>query len=137
VSPEAAAGDVRQELARFFDEFKEQELAVHRRGRARETGACAALGIGGERELRDREQAAGNVPERQVHLAVRIGKDAVAGHALGEALGFAFAIAALHADEREHAGADRRYGLAAGDHARLGNALDQRYQARVILNLKQ
>jgi hypothetical protein len=91
---------------RLLHEFREKPLAVGRRRGAREAGPQAARCIGSQRELRHGEQLAADVLERQVHLALRVGKDAVGQHALGKALRFRLAVAALDADEGEDAAAN-------------------------------
>src|SRR2546426_2037183 len=126
---EAAALDARQSLERLFHEFQEQPLAFVGGGGARKTRARAAVGVGRQGELRDRQQLPADVAQRQVHLARRIRKDAVAEHAFREAPGLGFAVAALDADQRQHAGADRARCLAADGDARLGDALDERDHA--------
>ena len=91
--------------------WNSRSAARGRRG-AREARPRAAVGIRGERELRHREQLPAHVLQRQVHLAPGVGKDAIAQHALGEQQRLDFGVAALDADQREHAGADHAHGLA-------------------------
>src|SRR3954464_2691251 len=124
-----ATGLHRARVRRGGDEEIEEAPAFVGRGGAREARPQATRGIGGERELRDGEQLAVHILEREVHLAGRIGKDAVGEHALGKAARRIVGIAALHRDEREEAFADRRDFLLVHAHGGVGDPLDQRDQA--------
>jgi len=95
-------------LGRLLGKFRKDELPIRRRGRAREAGPQPARRVRRQRELRHGEQLAADVLQRQVHLALRVGKDTVSEHASGQALGLGLVIAALHAHEREDAPADGR-----------------------------
>jgi hypothetical protein len=79
--------------------------------------------------LRHGKELAAHVLEREVHFALRVGEDAVGEHALGEALRFGFAVAALDADQREDALADDGDLGAVDAYRGAGNPLDQGDQA--------
>ena len=64
-------------------------------------------------------------------------EDAVAEHALDQPLGLRVGIAALDADQREDAAADRAGDLAVDLDAGLGNALDQCNHASAIPGFKR
>jgi hypothetical protein len=85
--------------------------------------------------LRNGEQAAADIFQRQIHFARGVGEDPVAEHAVGEPLSFDFGIATLDSDQGENSRTDRADGFAADGDARACDALDKRYHARVILNL--
>src|SRR5258706_16259541 len=116
-------------LGRFLRELHEQELAIGRRRGAGKAGTQPAIGIGRERELRHREQLAADVLEREIHLALAVGKDAVGEHALGEALRLHLAVAALDADQRKDAFADGGDFGAVDAHGSRADALDESNQA--------
>src|SRR5262249_55429233 len=124
-----AAGLYASLATRGLDETIEEALPLLRRGAARKARTRSFARVGDQGELRNREQRAGRLHQRDVHAALRVGKDAVAKHPLGEARGLGLAVVALDADEREDAGTDRGYAFAADRNGRLGDALDQRYQA--------
>jgi len=86
----------------------EEQLPVGGRGRTREARPQAARRVRHQCELRHGEQLAADVLQREVHLALRVRKDAVGEHAFGQALRLGFAVAALHADQSKNAAADRR-----------------------------
>ena len=54
-----------------------------------ESGACALVGVGGQRELRHQQQAAADIGERQIHAPGLVFEDPVAEHALEQAFGAA------------------------------------------------
>ena len=99
---EAARRDRADARAGQRDESPEQALAFGGRRGTGEAGAGALAGVGGKGELRHGKQRASGVGEREVHLPLRVGKDAVAEDALDQALGLRLAVAALDADQGEN-----------------------------------
>jgi hypothetical protein len=87
------------------------------------------VGIRRQSELRHGKELAAHVLEREVHLALRVGEDAVGEHALGESRGFCLAVAALDADQREDALADGGDLGAVDAYRGAGNPLYQGDQA--------
>src|SRR5258708_12670054 len=81
--------------------------------------------MGRERELRHCGQRAADLLEREIHLALPVGKDAVGEHALGEALRLHLAVAALDADQRKDSLADGGDFGAVDAHGSRADALDQ------------
>jgi len=74
---EHAGGHPRVAGARSVDEVIKQTPPEFRRGRRCEARPGAAVRVGGERELRHQQQAAGDVLHAQVHLAGVIREDPV------------------------------------------------------------
>src|SRR5438105_4615690 len=128
VRAEAPGFDTRFLISKFHELLK-QALAFLRRRTTGEARTQAFAGVGDEGELRNGEQRAAGVEERAVHLAVIVGENAVSEHTFGQPRGFGVAVAALHADQRYHAFADRAHSFAADGPARPGNAPTQREHA--------
>ncbi len=104
---------------------RNQRSASTGAGRGAESGPHALLRVGRERELRNEQKTAAGIRERAVHAAFLVGKDAIAEHALEQALGLRLAVPGLHRDEREQARIDRTHGLAIDVDARFADTLDQ------------
>jgi hypothetical protein len=77
-----------------------------------------------ERELRHREHAAADVPQRSVHAPGVVVEDAQAGDLVREQLGVTSVIGPTHAEEDGESGIDRAEGLAVDEDARAPDALD-------------
>ena len=85
-------------------------------GGADEGGAVSFSDGGEEGELRDDEETAGDVGDREVHEAVLVGEDAESGDFPGEPEDVFWAVAFLDAEEEEEALADGGVlGVADGD----------------------
>jgi len=95
-------------LRRLLGKLREEHLPIGGRGRTREARPQAARRVRRQRELGHREQLAADVLQREVHLALRVRKNAVGEHAFGQALRLGFAVAALHADQSKNAATDGR-----------------------------
>lgn len=67
---------------------------------------AAARKVGVERELRDDEERAADIFEREIHLARRVGKDARTTDFLCEALRLFFPVCRSHAQKDEKALSD-------------------------------
>ncbi|MNH27366.1 hypothetical protein D3C79_874730 [compost metagenome] len=77
VSPELTTGN-RRVLDLGLGQHIVEKLGAQRWRRSRgKTRAQAVLGIGGQGELRHQQQAAANILERQVHLALGIAEHPV------------------------------------------------------------
>lgn len=89
-----------------------------------EGGAVAAPRVAQERELGDDQHLAAHVLHGAVHLAVFVLEDAQVCDLLGGKARVLLAVARLHADEHEQAGADFRYEPAPDGNLGARDALD-------------
>ena len=95
----------RMARARALHQVLEEGARLLRRGGGGKPGAHPARGIRREGKLRHEQQVARGGGEIEVHALRGVGENAVAEHALGEALRIGGAIACPHGDERHDAGA--------------------------------
>ncbi len=109
--------------ARQSDGDIEESLPGCRVGGGRETRPVATAGIGRQRELRDQEQAACNIPDRAIHLARLVGKDAQGKDLIEQFSRGGLGIAFFGAHEDKKPLADRANRIAGHDDARFGHAL--------------
>ncbi len=112
-------------ILRNFHQPLEPAPAGLGRRRGRETGAHARIRVRRQGELRQQQQAAAGLGQRPVHLAVRVGEDAVAEQAFAHSLRLRLAVARLHGHQGEQARADARDGFAINVYLRLEHTLYQ------------
>ena len=98
-----------------------------------EARSIAPAGVGVERELRDRQDLAVHVRERQVHEPGVVREDAQPGRLGGQGGGGGERVVVGHADQREVATADLGYALAGNGHRGAADALDEDAHARSLL----
>jgi hypothetical protein len=79
--------------------------------------------IGGERELRDEEQFALDIAQRQVHFAVRVAEHAVAEQTLEQSIGLTLPVSSLDSHEGQQSSADLGDARAVHDDIRPAHAL--------------
>jgi len=128
VGAEFARGDLAVARTRERQQAVEHRTRRFGRGGGAETRPRALVGVRGERELRNQQQAAADVGHRQVHAPGVVAEDPVGEHAREQALGMRRCVAALDADERENSAADLAHGLIVHGHRRSAHALYECYQ---------
>ena len=104
----------------------EQALALRWHRCGRKTGAVAAVGISGQRELRHQQKLSAELPQVDVHPAGFIRKNSVCQHALHQSPGLVFAVTALNPDESKDAGLDFALYFSVNNDGRFGYSLYQR-----------
>jgi hypothetical protein len=123
VGAEAPGFDFWVFFFQYFHQVIEQPFAFHGVRRPGESGARAALRIGGERELRHYQQTSRDVGKGTVHFPRVILEHPERNNFLSQTIGFYLGIAALDADQGQQAGTDLAHRLAADAHRRAGDAL--------------
>ena len=103
-----------------------------RRRRCGKTGAIAAPGVRGQRELRHREHRTADIEHRAVHGVVPVPEDPRRGGAFGETPRLRLAIVPLHAHEDEQPRPDGGDFPTRDRHARTGYSLQQSAHLRLL-----
>jgi hypothetical protein len=88
-------------------------------------GRGAFVSVGSQRELRDQQQAAGDVLERPIHAAGIVFENSIAEHALQQAQRDGYVVAALDTHERENAAANAAHVSIADGHRGRADALNE------------
>ncbi|OMP13961.1 hypothetical protein COLO4_00546, partial [Corchorus olitorius] len=103
VGTESTAADSAVLEPRLGQKVVEQLGAEGRWRGSGEARTQAAAGIGGEGELRHQQQAAVDVLEGKVHLALRVAEDPIVEQLVQELVGMLRGVAGFHRDQHQQA----------------------------------
>ena len=129
---EAADFHRRMAISRDLDQTLEAAPTLLRSRRTGEAWTHALAGVGSQRELRHKQQAAAGFGHGQVHSSRIVGKDPITEQSFCQPLHLRLAIAGLHGDQRQQSRADAADRFSIDFDMRRANALYQGQHACLL-----
>ncbi len=105
--PESASCDGGVDRASPIEQIAEQTARLIGGRRRAETGPCALVSVCGESELRDEQDCAADLAQREIHPSLGVREDPVGQKPLKQPVGRRFVVAPADANQGEETSLDR------------------------------